>query len=82
MVNFYIQEDLVFKQKCEKLYHLHRTQLKAFNLIFQAELTRDLVPSKSVEIMKVFFRCQLPYEMFFCLHETTLMATEELANHF
>ena len=40
------------------------------------------MPQTSQKILKVMHRCQLPHEMFFTLHETVKVATEELAEFF
>lgn len=42
----------------------------------------DVTPSKSAEILVVLYRCQLPYEMLYCLHECLQAATEELSRHY
>ena len=41
-----------------------------------------ITPGKSAEIFAVLFKCQLPYEMLYCLNECVVAATEELCDHY
>jgi len=56
--------------------------LSEFNKYFNCELPADLMPGKSCLLFKVIFKCQLPFEMYYTLHETAVMATEELSNYY
>ncbi|TNV77955.1 hypothetical protein FGO68_gene5268 [Halteria grandinella] len=75
----YEEEESKLTSKMRQLYTLYKSDLKSFNEFMGSDFKSEIPAGKCVKIFKVFFRCQLPYEMFFTLHETMLMAAEELA---
>jgi hypothetical protein len=82
LVSLYLPDELDFRSRAFKLHELYMRDLQAFNELFQSELPADLTPSKSALMCKLFFRCQLPFEMYHTLHETAVMATEELSLYY
>jgi len=69
----------LFKRKCLALYEISKTDRAHFNEVFHCNLPEQLVPQRAHRILKVLQRCQLPHEMFFTLHETAQVATQELS---
>ena len=82
LVSLYLQDELDFRNKCTKLYQLRLENNDEFNKLFNSDLPQDLIPNKSSTIFKLMFKCQLPFEMFYTLHECALMATEELSEFY
>jgi hypothetical protein len=64
LVKMYEEEENRLNAKMKHLYQLYKTNLKKFNEVFGAEFKSEITPGKCLKIFKVFFRCQLPYEMF------------------
>jgi hypothetical protein len=67
LITMYEDEERRLNEKMRALYALFKGNLRRFNDIFQSELKPDAVstlPDKALRIFKVFFRCQLPFEMF------------------
>ena len=62
--SLYVEEDRRLNDKVKQLYNVYKTDISKFNEIMQSDFKSQLQPNKSLQIMKVFFRCQLPYEMF------------------
>ena len=81
LIALYTDEETRFNDKLRQLQRLYKTNVRKFNEVFGSAFKSEVVPTKSLKIFKVFFRCQIPYEMFFALHETLQMATEELSKH-
>ncbi|CDW91715.1 UNKNOWN [Stylonychia lemnae] len=80
LINMYQDEERKFNEKVKNIHRIYKGNLKRFNEIFESNFKTDITPKKSLQIFKVFFRCQIPYEMFFTLNETLMMATEEYAH--
>ena len=82
LVKLYCNDELNFRERFSQIYQIGTKDRKTFNRLFSCNLPDELEPtsqSKSVQILKVFWKCQLPFEMFYTLHETTTAATDELA---
>lgn len=71
LVTLYLDDEHMFIRKCEAIFQISRNDRSHFNDLFQGQLPPNLVPKLSQKILKVLHRCQLPYEMFFTLHEAT-----------
>ena len=67
LIHMYFDEERKFNNRVASLYKLYKHNIKKFNEIMQSDFKTDFTPGKSLEIFKVFFRCQLPYEMFVSL---------------
>ena len=72
LVSLYLSDEIDFRQKCVKIYELHQKNLVEFNKYFSAEFPEDLLPTKSALLFKVLLKCQLPFEMYYTLHETAI----------
>lgn len=70
LVTIYKAEEVSFVKKCAAIYEISRTDPAHFNRKFQCNFAANMVPQRSHKVLKVLWRCQLPYEMFFTLHET------------
>mmetsp|Transcript_43840 Transcript_43840/g.31942 ORF Transcript_43840/g.31942 Transcript_43840/m.31942 type:complete len:90 (+) Transcript_43840:29-298(+) len=68
LVEIYQYEEQQFNEKLNNLALVYSKNIDKFNSIFNYELKKEHIPNKSLRIFKVFFRCQLPFEMFFTLH--------------
>ena len=64
LINMYRDEDWKFNEKVKKLYRVYKSDIKQFNQALSSAFKTDITPGKSAQILKVFFRCQIPYEMF------------------
>jgi hypothetical protein len=64
LIHMYFDEERKFNNRVASLYKIYKHNIKKFNEIMQSDFKADFTPGKSLEIFKVFFRCQLPYEMF------------------
>ena len=87
LVKLYIDDEIKFREKCERIYQMATRDRPAFNKVFGCDFPKELNPHnaaqhKSFRILKIFWLCQLPYEMFFSLHETVNAAMDELAAFF
>jgi hypothetical protein len=67
LIHMYFDEERKFNNRVASLYKIYKHNIKKFNEIMQSDFKSDFTPGKSLEIFKVFFRCQLPYEMFVSL---------------
>ena len=70
LVELNLDEEIRFREKCEKIYQLSQTDRDAFNQLFSCDIPDGLNPKMSYKILRVMSRCQLPYEMFHTLYET------------
>ena len=64
LINMYQDEERKLNDKMRYLFNLYKTNLKQFNEAIHSDFKTEILPGKSLSMMKVFFRCQLPYEMF------------------
>lgn len=64
LINMYRDEEFKFNEKAKKLFRVYKSNIKEFNQALQSSFKTDITPGKSAQILKVFFRCQIPYEMF------------------
>ena len=69
LIHMYYDEERKFNNKVASLLKIFKNNIKKFNEIMQSDFKSDFSPGKSLEIFKVFFRCQLPYEMFVSISE-------------
>lgn len=64
LVELYQEEERRLADKMRQLHAVYKSNLRQFNEALQADFKSEITPGKSAQIFKVFFRCQLPYEMF------------------
>eukprot|EP00347_Sterkiella_histriomuscorum_P000874 403374192 len=79
LISMYEEEERKFNDKVKSILRLYKGSIKRFNEAFDSSFKTEITPTNSLQIFKVFFRCQIPYEMFYTLNETLMMATEEYA---
>lgn len=79
LASLYAEDELSFINKCEAIYQISRNDRDHFNELFNCQMPSGLTPKISAKILKVMHKCQLPHEMFYTVHETVMMATDELA---
>ena len=64
LMGMYIDEEDMFNSKLKEYNIMFNNNLEEFNKLFNSQIKREYVPKKSLRIFKVFFKCQLCYEMY------------------